>query len=57
MKVLNKKKRILIKDCRECSNFRWDFNLGQFKCTIQENTKIEEIHIIPDWCPLPDAPK
>jgi hypothetical protein len=53
MATPNKIKIIEIQDCRDCQHFFWDFNLGQFKCAIQDNEKIEEIHIIPDWCPLP----
>ena len=53
MATLNKKKMIAIQDCRDCKKFVWDFNLGQFKCAIKRNKKIEEIHIIPSWCPLP----
>jgi len=46
---------ILSKDCRECENLIWDFDVGRFKCIIQENKLIEELHITPDWCPLPEA--
>lgn len=53
----HKKKMIVIQDCRECENFLWDFDVGRFKCTIQENKLIEDLHIIPDWCPLPEAPQ
>ena len=47
----------LIQDCRECENFIWDFGVGRFKCTIQENKLIEDLHIIPEWCPLQEASK
>ena len=53
MATQNKKKMILIRDCRDCQNFLWDFDLGQFMCALNRNKTIEEIHTIPNWCPLP----
>ena len=44
-----------IQDCRECENFIWNFDVGRFQCTIFENQLIEDLHIIQDWCPLPEA--
>ena len=52
-----KQKVILSKDCRECENLIWDFDVGRFKCIIQENRLIEDLHIIPEWCPLPEPHK
>lgn len=48
---------IRIQDCRMCENLIWDSDMGQFECTGNENRPIEDLHIIPDWCPLLEAPK
>jgi hypothetical protein len=41
-----------MQDCRECSYFRWDFELGSFVCENARNWQVEELHLIPEWCPL-----
>jgi hypothetical protein len=40
-----------------CENLIWDFDIGQFECTGHENRPIDDLHIIPDWCPLLEVPK
>ena len=52
-----KQRMKLIQDCRECEDFIWDFDLGRFKCVIRDDKMIEDLHIIPDWCPLLETPK
>ena len=52
-----KQKMKLSQDCRECENFIWDFDVGRFKCFLRENKLIEDLHIIPAWCPLLGVPK
>jgi hypothetical protein len=41
-----------INDCRECANFHWDFEEGRFFCERARDRQVEDLHIIPDWCPL-----
>jgi hypothetical protein len=41
-----------MQDCRECSYFRWDFELGIFICENARDWQVEDLHLIPDWCPL-----
>jgi hypothetical protein len=47
-----KKHRLKMKDCRECSYFGWDFELGRFLCESAKDCQVEDLHLIPDWCPL-----
>lgn len=42
-------------DCRECPNFHWDFEAGRFLCERARDRQVEDLHLIPDWCPLADA--
>ena len=39
-------------DCQECPDFLWDFNAGEFKCNRVKDRQIEDLHLIPEWCPL-----
>jgi hypothetical protein len=39
-------------DCRECPDFLWDFNIGEFNCNRVKERQIEDLHLIPEWCPL-----
>jgi hypothetical protein len=41
-----------MQDCRECSSFRWDFESGRFLCENAKDWQVEDLHLIPDWCPL-----
>ena len=41
-----------ISDCRECPHFWWDFEAGRFYCSMAEQRQVEDLHLIPDWCPL-----
>ena len=49
--------RTEIQDCRKCENLIWNFDFGRFQCTILANQLVEDLHIIPGWCPLPEAAK
>lgn len=40
-----------VNDCRECPNFLWDFEAGRFLCERARDRKVEDLHLIPDWCP------
>lgn len=44
-----------VNDCRECPNFLWDFEAGRFLCERAKDRKVEELHLIPDWCPLAET--
>ena len=50
-----KKKRQLIHDCRECPNFHWDFVEGRFFCERAKDKQVEDLHLIPDWCPISES--
>jgi hypothetical protein len=52
MERSNKKKGRKMQDCRECSYLRWDFKEGRFLCDKAWDWQIEELHLIPKWCPL-----
>jgi hypothetical protein len=55
MKKSPKKQKRVMQDCRECSFFRWDFESGRFLCENAKDYKVEELHLIPYWCPLADT--
>lgn len=41
-----------INDCRECANFHWNFEEGRFFCEKAGDRQVEDLHLIPEWCPL-----
>ena len=43
---------MFISDCRECPDLYWDFKTGRFNCIKVEGVQIDDLHLIPDWCPL-----
>lgn len=43
-----------LSDCRECRNLYWDFDAGRFTCEMAKEMKIEDLHRVPEWCPLYD---
>jgi len=49
------KEERLVNDCRECANFRWDFEAGRFLCEKAGDRQVEDLHIVPAWCPLVKA--
>jgi len=50
------KKIIEINCCFECPNSCWNETYKDFECKIYDNTVIDAIEEVADWCPLPDAP-
>ena len=44
-----------INDCRQCPNLLWDFEAGRFYCVKAEDRQVEDLHLIPDWCPLAET--
>ena len=47
--------KTMFRDCRECPNFHWDFEVGRFLCEKARDRQVEDLHLIPDWCPLADV--
>lgn len=58
---LKNAKMILITKCRECRHCNYITRTdGQHDCYITPDKKVisnSNLDIIPDWCPLPDAPE
>ena len=48
-------KKKIFSDCRECPNFLWDFEEGCFVCVKARDRQVEDLHLVPDWCPLADV--
>lgn len=48
---------IEVKSCKECRGCHIHFPSKNCFCSEMDDQRIDDVNIIPNWCPLSDLPK